>query len=68
MEKSSAMYELGRHDERRRIMQSIGEVRERYQANGSTETGKILDDLVMSIAGEPLADYRDVQEAVSEHV
>lgn len=65
MEKNSALYELGRHDERRRIMQLIGEVRERHQANGVSESGKTLDSLVMLIAAEPLPDVRDVQEAKS---
>jgi hypothetical protein len=57
------MYELGRHDERRRIMQLIGEVRERHQAVGISESGRTLDSLVILIAAEPLADYREVQEA-----
>jgi hypothetical protein len=62
MDKQSGMYELGRHDERRRIMQLIGEVRERHQAVGISESGKALDSLVILIATEPLPDYREVQE------
>lgn len=65
MDKSSGIYDLGRHDERRRIMQRIGDIRERYQANGTTESAKVLDALVMAIAAEPLPDVREVQETVA---
>ena len=58
------MYELGRHDERRRIMQLIGEVRERGQISGISDPAKALDSLVMLIAAEPLADYRELTESV----
>ena len=56
-EHDTAMYELGRHDERRRVMELIGEVREHLRVN---ESEKSLDDLVKLIANNPLGGYEEI--------